>query len=273
MLRPVVLLPVLAIGLLAVGLTPRLLHDRNGPAVRHFTLRSALLGRSLDEILVTPASGGKGRPLLVLLHGYGATPDSWLTQAFDDAYASLGRRAPDVLLVNGDVASWYHDRAEGRWGSYVLQEAIPAALTRAGADRTRIAVGGISMGGFGALNFAVHEPGRFCAVGGHSAALWVVAAQTPYGAFDDARDFARNDVIGLAGRRAKPFGSTRVWLDVGRSDPFLSADRRLAGILRHKHQPVSFHTWPGGHEGAYWDAHMESYLSFYAGALAACKGR
>ncbi|MGZ4359997.1 MAG: hypothetical protein ACXVZW_09475, partial [Gaiellaceae bacterium] len=80
------LLLLLVIGLLALGLAPRLLRDRNGPAVRHFTLRSALLGRSLDEILVTPASGGKGRPLLVLLHGYGATPDSWLTQAFDDAY-------------------------------------------------------------------------------------------------------------------------------------------------------------------------------------------
>src|ERR687888_2185029 len=64
----------------------------------------------------------------------------------------LGDRAPVVFLPEGDVG-WWHNRAEGPWGSYVLREAIPAVLARTGADPHRVAIGGISMGGFGALNF------------------------------------------------------------------------------------------------------------------------
>jgi S-formylglutathione hydrolase FrmB len=65
-----------------------------------------------------------------------------------------------------------------------------------------VAIGGISMGGFGALNLARLDPRRFCAVGGHSAALWASGADSAAGAFDDAADFSRNDVIGTATRTA-----------------------------------------------------------------------
>jgi enterochelin esterase-like enzyme len=61
-----------------------------------------------------------------------------------------------------------------------------------------------------------------------------------------------------------------VWLDVGTQDPFRAADTRLAGELRRRPAGVSFHVWPGGHEGAYWRAHWSEYLSFYAAALARC---
>jgi endo-alpha-1,4-polygalactosaminidase (GH114 family) len=30
------------------------------------------------------------------------------------------------------------------------------------------------------------------------------------------------------------------------------------------------HTWPGGHDGDYWDAHWRDYLRFYARALDRC---
>src|SRR3989442_6361475 len=47
-------------------------------------------------------------------------------------------------------------------------------------------------------------PTRFCAVGGHSAALWFRGADTPAGAFDDAGDFARHDVLHLPFRYRGP---------------------------------------------------------------------
>ena len=78
------------------------------------------MGRSLQEVLVTPAGGGKGRPLLVFLHGYGAAPSDVLSPAFTSALRRLGDRAPVVLLPEGDVG-WWHDRIEGPWGSYVLE--------------------------------------------------------------------------------------------------------------------------------------------------------
>ena len=243
---------------------------QHGVKVTHFTIKSTLVGRSLEEIVVAPKGGGDGRPLLVLLHGSGSSPDSYLTRYWFDALAKLGARAPDLLLVNGGDSSYYHDRADGRWGSYVLNEVIPAAIARLGADRGRIAIGGISMGGFGALRFGLQSRGRFCAVGGHSPAIWRTGGETFEGAFDDAEDFKRNDVIEMAAFRNQPLGDTRVWIDVGDQDPFVSADSELARVLRQHGQTITFHVWPGSHSGSYWNQHIDRYLRFYADALANC---
>lgn len=244
--------------------------DQHGATVTRFTLKSSLLGRSLKEVVVVPKGGGSGRPLLVLLHGRSSSPSSYLTKYWFNALAKLGSRAPVLLLVNGGDHSYYHDRADGRWGSYVMREAIPVALKRTGADRRRIAIGGISMGGFGSLRLALRSPGRFCAVGGHSPAMWRTGAETPAGAFDDAEDFERNDVIELLASRKRPLGKMRVWIDVGDQDPFVSADSELARVLRRQGQKITFHVWPGSHSGSYWNAHAAAYLRFYADALAGC---
>ena len=31
--------------------------------------------------------------------------------------------------------------------------------------------------------------------------------------------------------------------------------------------PLTVHSWPGGHDGTYWQAHYRAYLHFYATAL------
>jgi len=203
----------------------------------------------------------------VFLHGRGGGPESNLTDEIFEGLRSLGGRAPAILLVNGGESSYYHDRADGPWGTYVMREALPAAVERSGVDRRRVAIGGISMGGFGALDLARLNLGRFCAVGGHSAALWGSGGETPEGAFDDAADFERHDVIGAA--TSDTLGRQPVWLDVGDEDPFTEANKTLAAALRGS--DVRFHEWDGGHEGEYWEAHMGAYLRFYAGALARCR--
>jgi enterochelin esterase-like enzyme len=152
----------------------------------------------------------------------------------------------------------------------VIHEVIPQALRRLHADPRRVAIGGISMGGFGAYDIARLDPGRFCAVGGHSAALWASGGETAAGAFDDGEDFARHDVIGAAEASSDPYSRKSLWLDVGTEDPFRTADTRLAHELREKGEDVSFHVWPGGHEGSYWRRHWNEYLRFYANALARC---
>jgi S-formylglutathione hydrolase FrmB len=168
-----------------------------------------------------------------------------------------------VLLPEGGTG-WWHDRAEGPWGSYVLREAIPAALRRSSADPHRIAIGGISMGGFGALDLGRLEPKRFCAVGGHSPAIGKWGSDEASFGFDSKADFERHDLLGLA-RTRSPYKSP-VWIDVGSGDPLLPAARSLARELKHDGADVSFHSWPGAHEGTYWDAHFAQYLRFYADA-------
>jgi S-formylglutathione hydrolase FrmB len=234
--------------------------------IEQFPVKSRLLGRTLRGLLVVPRSGGKSRPLLVFLHGRGATPEETLSDAFLAGLRRLGARAPVVLLPEGGDHSYWHDRASGAWGSYVLREAIPAALARSGADRSRVAIGGISMGGFGALDLARLAPRRFCAVGGHSAAVYLRGADTPDGAFDDLPDFQRHDLLSLVKSRS-PYRMP-VWLDEGAKDPFREADTTLARELRADGVRPTFHVWPGSHDPTYWDAHLAQYLRFYAKACA-----
>src|ERR1043166_5271862 len=117
-----------------------------GADVVRFTLHSRLVHRDLHEILVLPDGGGRGRELLVFLHGRGSGPSSNLRQPLFDELHALGRRAPVILLADGGDHSYWHDRRDVRWGTSVLREAIPAALRRSGANRRRVAIGGISMG-------------------------------------------------------------------------------------------------------------------------------
>jgi enterochelin esterase-like enzyme len=235
-----------------------------GASIVRFTLHSRLVGRDLHEVLVVPHGGGRGRELLVFLHGRSSRPASNLRQPLFDTLHDLGADAPDVLLADGGDHSYWHDRGDGRWGSMVLQEAIPAALRRTHADPRRIAIGGISMGGFGALDVARLDPVLFCAVGAHSAALWFHGGDTAPGAFDDAADFARHDLISLARRRR--LYHIPVWIDVGRDDPFAQADETLARELRSHGVRVRFELHGGGHSG--WSGRMPQYLRFYASACA-----
>lgn len=237
-----------------------------GARTTHLTLKSKLLRRSIEQSVVLPPGNSKGRPLLLLLHGRSSHPDDLDSHQLHDQLKRLGDRAPIVVLVNGGDHSYYHDRADGKWGSYVLREVIPTVARRYHADSTRVAIGGFSMGGFGALDIARLAPGRFCAVGGHSAALWGSGGETPAGAYDDAEDFERHDVIGAARGNSRLYGRTRVWLDVGTEDPFLHANSELAHLLRG----ATFHVWNGVHGPSYWWPHLDDYLSFYASALQHC---
>jgi S-formylglutathione hydrolase FrmB len=236
----------------------------NGVTVVRYDVHSRYVHRTLHEIAVLPPGGGEGRPLLVFLHGRGAGNASNANPAFSAALRSLGPRAPIVVLPSGGDHSYFHDRRSGDWGRYVLDEVIPRAVSRFGADPGRVAIGGISMGGFGAFNLGRRR--SFCAVGGHSAALSLRSGDTAPGAFDDAADFARNDLVGLARKRGRtPWGHARLWLDGGTADPFRVADERFASELG-----IPMHHWAGGHVRAYWRAHYKRYLRFYADALAAC---
>ena len=247
--------------------------DRHGASVRHFTVKSRFAGRSLHEVGVVPsgaADGGK-RPLLVFLHGRGLKPESLLSDEFYAGLGRLGERAPIVVALDGGDHSYWHDRRGGRWGSYVLREAIPQAVRELGADGSRVAIGGISMGGYGAFELAREaRRGRFCAVGGHSPAFWLSAGQTAPGAFDDAADFDRHDVYGYVRTHARPYGSTPLWIDRGTRDPFGPYDASIVHELRRHGARLQSHVSPGAHTGSYWRAHMGRYLRFYADALARC---
>jgi len=181
--------------------SPPPLHTE-GARILHLTIASRFVRGEMGLTLVTPVGRGAHRPLLVFLHGVRYDNNSQLSDQLFRALHALGPRSPDIAFPYGDESYW-HDRADGAWGSYVLDEVIPKALTLLDANPRRVAIGGISMGGFGAYALARLQPGRFCAVGGHSADIPPTADTADPGAFDNASDFARNDVIAAASANPK----------------------------------------------------------------------
>ena len=210
------------------------------------------------------AGGRDGAPLLVLLHERGGTPSELLWPELVDSLEAMGANAPAVLLVDGGDHSYYHDRQDFDWGTHILEEAIPAARERLHSDPRKEAIGGFSMGGFGALDLARQR--RFCAVGAHSPALWEGGGQTPEGAFDDAEDFERHDVLELAQAHPALFRGAEVWLDVGSEDSFRNTTVRLGALV-----DAPAKTPPGEHSTAYWREHVDEYLDFYGRALSTCE--
>lgn len=226
-------------------------------AARPLELPGKAVPRPLSPLVLVPRERRPGAPMLVLLHGQGSSPDAMATPQLLAELERLGDRAPVVVLPDGGEASYYHDRRGGDWARMIVEEAIPAAAERYGADPERVAVAGLSMGGFGALHLAASHPGRFCSVGAHSPAVFTERPRrgSPFAeAFDNEADFERADPIRRAGRL--PAGA---WVDVGNRDSFAPATRRLVERMRSPR----FRVWGGGHDFTYWLERTREWLRFH----------
>lgn len=246
--------------------------ERFGATVKAFEVESSRLDRTLPAKVVVPSKAPpKNRSLLVFLHGRGEDERSYLVEQMFEGLADLNGRAPVIAFPYGGESSYWHDRESGAWASYVLEEVIPQIVVRYDIDPDRIAIGGISMGGFGAYDIARLDPERFCAVGGHSPAIWETPGETADGAFDNADDFDRNDVISIAAATDPgPYAGLRTWLDAGDDDPFLPGVEALEQALRAGGaQPVVKRS-SGGHDSGYWNGNWAEYFAFYAHALNVC---
>jgi enterochelin esterase-like enzyme len=268
----VLVVAILLIAGLEVFLGPADIRARHGASLEKFTIDSKAVGQEVDTQVVVPAGdSARPRPLLVFLHGRGGGDLPRPSNQFFDALHDQGKRAPIVAFPSGGDHSYWHDRADGDWSTYVVHEVIPDVVRRYHADPRRVAIGGISMGGFGSLDIARLNPGRFCAVGAHSPAIWHNGSETAPGAFDDSADFERHNVLQAATDSPGPYLGLPVWVDAGDQDPFRHTGLdEFAEALRARGAQIAFHIWPGTHSGDYWRSHWGDYLRFYSRALARC---
>jgi S-formylglutathione hydrolase FrmB len=244
---------------------------KDGYRLVHLEFQSQAVGRKLGvNVIVPPLAGPRGkRGLLVYLHGRGGYEGTF-NKAVLRGLPLLHGHGPLVAFPAGGVHGYWHNRGEGHWEDWVMDEVLPRVVHRFGVDTKKIAIGGISTGGFGALDIALKNPGRFCAVGGHSPALWFDGSETAPGAFEDAADFEANDVVGTVQSDPEAFGDTKVWIDYGTEDPFRVYDEGFVTALEAGNADLSAHSWPGAHEGGYWNTHWPDYQRFYVNALKHC---
>lgn len=108
-------------------------------------------------------------PLLLLLHGgNGSEQDILYFKPVIDAEILAGRLPPVVIAMPSARRSLYMDYHDGsqRWESFILRDVLPF-LRRSEhvvQTRERSYIGGLSMGGLGALRIAFKHPHMFAAV-------------------------------------------------------------------------------------------------------------
>jgi enterochelin esterase-like enzyme len=187
-------------------------------------------------------------PVVYLLHGGSDTVDFFLELGIqgdmEDALAS-GAVGPMLLVLVDGGPKFTGDGSTTRsFEDYLATELIPDVdhRWRTNAERTGRAVGGVSLGGRHALEFAAGHPAVVAAAGGHSTTV---------------------------PRSAKTLATTKIpiYLDVGESDGLYDDDAALARQLRRLGADVRWHPAPGQHGRAYWSAHLPEYLRFYSDAL------
>lgn len=144
--------------------------DALGGTVRTHTFASVTLKRPWQYAIYLPDGYGSGKtryPVVYLLHGNGGTTTDWITQGRlqETVDELIARRtlAPVVIVMPEGATDWYVDRKEPIETAF-FEDLIPHIESHYVVDRRREArvIGGVSMGGFGALRYALTRPERFC---------------------------------------------------------------------------------------------------------------
>jgi pimeloyl-ACP methyl ester carboxylesterase len=213
-------------------------------------LESDAMKRRVGYGLSLPAAPATAA--LICLHGRGGTH----RDPFDDLgvhrFVAAASLPFAVAAVDGGESFW-HARADGTDASkLVLDEVMPMVAAKA-PDAVPVLLGW-SMGAYGALLLAEQHPGTFGAVVASSPTIWRTAGESATGAFDDAEDFARNDV--LAGASALIGEKTRI--DCGEDDVFADVSRDLVRNVPGASGGVR----PGYHESATWRSFLPDQLGF-----------
>ncbi|HLY54010.1 MAG TPA: alpha/beta hydrolase-fold protein [Stellaceae bacterium] len=161
---------------------------------------SPALGRDLSYDLYLPPDASRlaGMPVIYLLHGTDSDGADWLDKgdlaATADRLIAAGTMPQAVIVMPDAANSWYVDSPApagiGAMGTAIGRD-LPAwieAHYKVSRAREGRAVAGTSMGGFGALRYALTEPDRYAAAAVMSGALWTfLKPDTPVqGKFADA---------------------------------------------------------------------------------------
>lgn len=208
-------------------------------------------------------------PVLYLLHGLSDDHTAWTR------YTSIERYADELGLavVMPQVhRSFYADEAHGaRFWTFLATELpeVVHSFFRISTRREETFVAGLSMGGYGAMKWALRHPDRFAAAASLSGALDLEARQR-----DRAREPLMRRVFGdrpLAGSdddllqlvaRAEPAALPQLYLCCGTADVLYGDSVRFRDACAERGVPLTVDFGPGDHDWSYWDARIRDVLAW-----------
>jgi enterochelin esterase-like enzyme len=249
------------------------------------SFHSEALGRDWNYTIYLPTGyrqDGARIPVLYLLHGNNGDANDWLTQGHlqSAADALIERKdiPPVVIVMPQGGTDWYVDRKE-KMETAFFNDLLPEIEARYAVSTQRGGrmIGGVSMGGFGALRYALTQPELFCGA--------LVLSPAIYPNEPPRASAARH--VGVFGERQF---DPRIWHDLnypahwdrymsrpyrlpmfiaaGDDDLTIQADAStLYTHLRLAGNPAALRIIDGGHTWDVWSALLPAALKYTLGCV------
>lgn len=228
-----------------------------GGRFEHGSLRSDLLKLPMEYSVYLPPcydhQPERRYPVLYMIHGMNYNNDQWDRLGADDAADDLvaaGEINPFIIVMPRD-RSW-EQPADDPFGQVLVDVLVPFIdeQYRTLPQRSSRAIGGLSRGAGWAVHLGLSRWELFGAIGGHS---------LPVFWSDTGR--VRGWLAAIP-----PESMPRIYLDIGEKDrqSIMQSALWFEDVLDEAGIPHEWHLYPGYHEEAYWEAHVEDYLRWYA---------
>jgi enterochelin esterase-like enzyme len=219
------------------------------------SLRSKYVPLPLEYIVYLPPcydqQTERHYPVLYLIHGQNYNNDQWVRLGAGetaDALIAAVQVAPFIIIMPRD-RSWTQPSVDG-FGQALINDLLPWVDKhyRTLPSRMYRAIGGLSRGAGWAVHLGLSHWELFSILGAHSLPVFWE---------DTSHVRAWLDAIPM---QSMP----RIYMDTGEKDYLIQSTLWFEGILDQKGIPHEWYLFPGYHEEAYWHAHIEQYIRWYA---------
>lgn len=212
---------------------------------------------------------------LYLLHGYFGNYTDWISGTRIQRWAE--ERDLAVVMPSGDNGFYVDRPATGNcYGRFIGEELVEVTRRMFPLSRERedTFLGGLSMGGFGAIRNGLKYHDTFGAIISFSGVLQMFEAldKTPNqanipfmeGIFGDLKQAAMSDnnpsvlVKALAGKKNLP----KIYIACGTEDSLLPHSRDFRDLLETNGFDVAYEEGPGDHNWDFWDTYIKKALDW-----------
>jgi putative tributyrin esterase len=233
----------------------------------------------LHVLVPDPRDAGPGPYVtMYLLHGLSDDYTGWLRRTRIESYVG-DAKLPLVVVMPDGYRGFYTDANDGtRYATYCGPESVEFIDRTFPVIPSRDArcIGGLSMGGYGALRLALGFPDLYCSAVSHSGAFGRGLEPRPADEIypEGPRIFGpdprgtNHDLLKLARDAMARNELPAIRIDCGTEDHLLADNRRLHQGLTELGIPHEYEEFPGAHNWDYWDVHVQEALAFQSKHLA-----